>query len=67
MKTKRMALMLVAVAAIIGALVIIPTFAQTAEPEPEAEWYPPCGNWDGEAWTFEEGVEPPCYDPETGE
>lgn len=76
MKTKNVALMLVAVAAVIGALVVIPTFAQTVEPEPEAEWYPPCGNWDGEAstfeegeepWWYEEGVEPPCYDPETGE
>jgi hypothetical protein len=75
MKNKSAALIL-ATAAIIGALVIIPAFAQTAEPEPEAEWCPPCGNWDGEIWTFEEGeepwwyeegIEPPCYDPETGE
>ena len=76
MNNKSYVHMVLALAAIIGALVIIPAFAQTVEPELETEWTPPCGYWDGEAWNFEEGqepwwyqegAEPPCYDPETGE
>ena len=76
MKNKSILLLFAATAAIIGALFVMPAFGQTPEPEPETTWVPPCGIWDGETWSFEEGqepwwyeegIEPPCYDPETGE